>query len=379
MAGTFVLSNTLPTVHTAAVAARILCRVKQNSPDKESGLFFYSSAARRSPPGTGGEGGWCDHSEGVPTAVSLTRSIGQYIIKMGNLKEIMAVQTAVETAMADLRKPDAAISHSCRAKYYFNHQGTLTLACVQQFSTAKFRESGWERIDELKPTRVEPIEYPEELEELDEVEPPKAYHWDIQRAVRRAKINAFDLIMSNLDLDIFVTFTYSPERVTDKADYEECYKVLGRWLSNRVQRNGLKYVMVPERTRRGDIHFHAIMNSAALRLEAATSAKTGRQLTNKGNPLWNLVDWKMGFTSAEKIAQADEDRQAVAKYIFKYMGKQMGQKIGGRYVLAGGDLRHPFYVYSDDPTEFFQEGEEKRKRDLHLEVIGLTYREWNFL
>jgi hypothetical protein len=294
----------------------------------------------------------------------------------------MAVQTAVTSALADLRKPESAITHSCRAKYYFNHKGSLTLACVQQFSSAKFRESGWERLDDFKAVKVAPDEEAElgiDPDEATEPELPKADPWDIQRAIRRAKINAFDFIMSNLDLDLFATFTYSPDSVGDKADYEECYRHLGAWLSNRVQRNGLKYVMVPERTRKGDIHFHAIMNSDALRLTRAVSPKTGRPLTNKGKPLYNIVDWKRGFTSAEKIALADGDRQAVAKYIFKYMGKQMGQKIGGRYVLAGGNLQRPFYVYSDDPSEFFTEGEEKRKRDMRIDEVNLTYTEWNFL
>lgn len=146
---------------------------------------------------------------------------------------------------------------------------------------------------------------------------------DVERATRRARKNAFDMIMCNHDLDTFATFTYSPDAVDDKASYDECYKYLNTWLSNRVQRRGLMYVCVPERTKRGDIHFHAIMNSSALNLEAAYSPKTGRQLTHHGNPLYNVTDWKRGFTSAELIhqrADGENEREAVSKYIFKYMG-----------------------------------------------------------
>ena len=204
---------------------------------------------------------------------------------------------------------------------------------------------------------------------------------DVERATRRARKNAFDVIMCNHDLDTFATFTYSPERVGDKADYDECYKYLNTWLSNRVQRKGLKYVCVPERTKKGDIHFHAIMNSAALQLEKAYSPKTGAALTHKGKQLYNVTDWSRGFTSAEYITrrQAGEDeREAVSKYIFKYMGKQAGQKIGGRYCLIGGEIRRPVFAYGDSPEEFLDDGAAVYRNHVELPE-GLTYDEWSFI
>ena len=101
----------------------------------------------------------------------------------------------------------------------------------------------------------------------------------------------------------------------------------------------MKYVIVPEHTKRGDIHFHAICNSSALKLVEATNAKNGKPLKHNGKQLYNLTDWDFGFTSAEVIGDTEGDREAVAKYIYKYMRKQMGQKIGGRYLLTGGYLK----------------------------------------
>lgn len=266
-----------------------------------------------------------------------------------------------------LRASDALITHTVRAKYYTNTRGVPVLAQVQKFNNARFREEGWEKIfDPDKATRAK--------KEEGERKPS-----DVARATRRAKITAFDYIMCNHDLDTFATFTYSPEAVAEKDSYEECYEKLRVWLSNRVQRKGLKYVLVPERTKRGDIHFHAICNAAALKLERAYSPNTGRPLTHNSKPLYNVIDWKWGFTSAEMIADADGDRTAVAKYIFKYMGKQLGAKIGGRYVLTGGDLKRPWYVYADDPHEFFSPGEEKDSRELHIDELGVDYVEWSFI
>lgn len=251
--------------------------------------------------------------------------------------------------MGSFTTTDSAISYNCRAKYYRQADGSLRLASIQTFNVPKFRPAGWESRDK-KSNKCS--EYKDIGDEADSIQGDLD---DIERATRRARKNAFDIIMCNPDLDLFGTFTYSPEEVNDKANYDECFKYLNTWLSNRVQRNNLKYVCVPERTKAGDIHFHAIMNSSALKLSKSISPKTGRPLTHAGKPLYNISDWSRGFTSAEmitRLGEGEDERAMVSKYIFKYMGKQAGQKIGGRYCLIGGDLQKPVYLYGDAPSEF---------------------------
>lgn len=269
------------------------------------------------------------------------------------------------------------VSFCARAIYYPTVDGGYKLARVQQFNSPRFREKGWEARKKERAFYVgEAVEDVEEGREASTL--------DVERATRRARKNAFDLIMCNHDLDTFVTFTYSPDEVTDKANYDECFKYLNSWLSNRVQRKGLKYVCVPERTKRGDIHFHAIMNGGALQLGAAISPKTGRPLTHNGKPLYNVTDWKRGFTTAEYITQreaGEDERAGVAKYIFKYMGKQAGQKIGGRYVLIGGALARPVVVHGDSASEFLSEGMPRYQNHKELTVEGsaVVYDEWSFI
>ena len=233
--------------------------------------------------------------------------------------------------------------YHARAKYVPDGVGGVRLAMVQGFSYPVFNPSPHPEREST------PQAFESALDEA-EVEIIGAED-DIERASRRAKIAAFDKILCNFDLDTFATFTFAPDAVVDRGGYDECYQALKPWLSNRVQRRGLKYVIVPERHKKGGIHFHALMNSSALSLERAHSAKSGRALNHAGNPLYNLTDWPYGFTSAEIIRHGAEDRQKVAKYIFKYMGKQSGQKIGGRYVLSGGDLIGPTYIYGDSVDE----------------------------
>lgn len=275
--------------------------------------------------------------------------------------------------------PETEVYKTVRAKYIPTENG-FRLAKIQSFSVPKFRADGFELSDndKRKASVIVPDDSIDELAELDIIADPDPDPNDILRAIKRAQINAFDVILSNPDLDTFVTLTYSPEEISDKADYDACYDKLKNWLSNRVQRRNLIYVGVPERTKKGDIHFHFIMNSDALKLVPAISPKSGRPLTHNGKSLYNLPDWSFGFTSAEKIGSADGERDAVAKYIFKYMRKQFGQKIGGRYCLIGGDVKKPMYILGNNPEEFFDGSECKYDNEINLDC-GISYREWSYI
>lgn len=274
----------------------------------------------------------------------------------------------------NLRVSENLTVFNARAKYIPQPDGTLKLALVQCFSVPRFRKPGWESSDDLgkvpKSPRVD--------EDPDIVDDPREPNLsDVERATRRAKINAFDVILCNPELDTFATFTYRPAEGLDKSSYEDCFKRLNIWLSNRVQRAGLKYVIVPERHKSGDIHFHGILNSSALKLDRARSP-SGRALSSGGKPIFNITDWREGFTTAQIIGAKGEDREAVAKYVFKYMGKQAGQKIGGRYCLIGGDLERPFYIYGDSAEELI--GDQACKYDREVNVSEeLTYREYSFI
>jgi hypothetical protein len=206
----------------------------------------------------------------------------------------------------------------------------------------------------------------------------------VRRAVRRAQTAAFDAIMCNPDLNLFVTVTYSPDAVNDKSNYDECFGYLNTFLSNRVRRRGLKYICAAELTKKGDIHFHMICNAAALQLVPAVNVNTGKPLKHKGKQLYNLAEWTRGFSSAEYIS-ADEignERERVSKYIFKYIGKAHGgedlHKVGGRYLLKGGDLRQPVVLLGDD-EKAFSTGEPVYEKHLDIAAAGCSFDVYYFL
>lgn len=260
------------------------------------------------------------------------------------------------------------IKHHSRAKYIRLPDGSLRLVQIQDLSLPVFRLPGYE------------VNSEELFNECEETPPaPGGSHPEyLLRNLRRAKINAFDKVLANPDLDTFATFTLSPDVLSDRSDWQGSYKLLRRWLEDRVKRRGLKYVITPERHHKSNgIHFHALMNSCALRLSTATSAKTGQALTHNGQPLFNVSDWRYGFTSAELIRDDITDRDKVAKYIFKYMGKQgVDGRIGGRYVLMGGKLNSPVYIYGDNPHEFMPERGGYFRTSEH---DGIKYREWSYI
>ena len=276
--------------------------------------------------------------------------------------------------LSPFRVSENLIAKKCKAKFAPLPGGGFRLLSVQEFSEPRFRSAGWERADRCDTER-------HKIDTVSEIalEPCEAERFaNLNRAVRRAKIACFDMIQCNPELDTFATLTLSPDTV-DRTDWDKCYELMRSWLSNRVQRAYLRYIIVPEYHKDGkSIHFHAVCNSSALRLDAARYANTGRLIKRDGKQVYNIADFSAGFSTALLIT-GDDATDKVAKYIFKYMGKQMGARIGGRYYLHGGQLRQPVCRYSDDPSEFIPDGQ-KPTHEKEFEITSnLTYKERFFV
>lgn len=275
---------------------------------------------------------------------------------------------------------EGAIRRAVRAKYYPQADGSLRLATIQAFSTPFFLPKGWE----FDSPRSDHYDIPNDIEadEIGEDGDGEPKPGNQERARRRARIATYDLVMSNPQLDTFVTLTYAPEAVSDKADYAECYQKLRPFLSNSVQRQGLCYVGVPELTKKGDVHFHFLTNRDSLKLERALSPRTGRPLTHNRDPIYNVTNWKHGFTTAQlvrKRSEDDDERAACVKYVLKYIGKQ-NEMIGGRYYLSGGELARPIYKYGDTAEEFIK-GESctyDKTAQIQTEEGSIEYRLYSF-
>ena len=190
-----------------------------------------------------------------------------------------------------------------------------------------------------------------------------------ERARRRARTAVRDLARSNA-FDYFVTFTLDGTKV-NRYDAAEIVKRLNVWLDNRVRRDGLRYVLVPELHKDGAIHFHGLINDALRRVDSGTmtapgwkkprkprsKAEAARWAADGAVVVWNLPAWDFGFTTAIPLYG---EREAAVGYVCKYVAKQ-SEKIGGRWYYSGGDLQRPATVYhnipfvlEDAPTQPFE-------------------------
>lgn len=157
---------------------------------------------------------------------------------------------------------------------------------------------------------------------------------DLQRSMRRARAKLRRLALAN-DFRWFVTLTLNPE-IVDSLDGAAVVKKLNAWCSNMVQRQGLRYILVPERHKSGRIHFHGFFNDC---LDIVDSGHMDRQ----GHKVYNLPQWTLGFTTA--IELYDDYTKAVG-YVCKYVGKQ-GEKPAGRWYYSGGALAEPLTTYAE--------------------------------
>lgn len=250
---------------------------------------------------------------------------------------------------------DCECKYNCRSKFIPQPDGSLKL--VEEMYCNRFI---------FNPEHVEEHnrEFYERREawrrQLDEMYGIERHEFKVDNTVknrdrskRRANKHLFDFILCN-NFTNFCTFTLDKSKI-DRNNYSEIMRKLNQYLDNRVRRQGLRYVGVPELHKNGGFHFHFLTNDV-LPLEYSgtvirpTGGKPVREATAKKQgfslsecrKVYNILDWKLGFTTS---IYTYGEPQAVANYIGKYITKSP-EKIGGRWYYSGGELLKPVYIYS---------------------------------
>lgn len=252
--------------------------------------------------------------------------------------------------------PEHEAKYNCRSKYYPQPDGSLKLVEEMACNRFIFNPDNVDR--RVNRRRIEAEEYHEAMIELLRGYKPRpkfetSAKDNIERSKRRAKNRLFDLICCN-KFEWFVTLTLDRKKI-DRNDYTAIMKKLNNYLDNRVRRNGLYYVGVPELHKNGGFHFHFLMNDV-LKLEhsgtyirptggkpvkADTVKRSGFSLSDCKD-VYNIQDWNYGFTTA---IHTYGDIEAVGNYVGKYITKGE-KKVGGRWYYSGGKLQKPFFTYS---------------------------------
>lgn len=182
--------------------------------------------------------------------------------------------------------------------------------------------------------------------------------------IRRAKQKIYDICACN-DWTWFVTLTLDQEEI-DRTSVDEVTKKFQKWLNNKVNRNGLRYLFVFEyhKDQQG-IHMHGVINDCDFKFTKAYHMnedgsyrlnKLGRKiplLSKKGKrQIYNIENWKYGHSTAIKVYG---DVNTLSGYVTKYITKD-SEKIAGHYYYAGGKelLRSPLEYVVDFPNEIIR-------------------------
>lgn len=170
--------------------------------------------------------------------------------------------------------------------------------------------------------------YSQEItEKLERVEKEKKYlsledenpfKYDADRSLLVSKnrtINKiYDLCKSN-SWEYFITLTFSQEKV-DRYDYNEVSNAMIKWLhsiKNSCSPN-LRYIIVPELHKDGAYHFHGLISDIG-NMEMIDSTKR----TKNNDVIYNIKNYKLGFTTATKV----KENNRVSGYITKYITKEL--------------------------------------------------------
>ena len=263
-----------------------------------------------------------------------------------------------------------------RVKWYPGEAGYYEIMAA---SRPLFVRPGWEpRRSAYEQAWEEDTEFIKRLGWMDEPEgaerpkgeaEPERARQNIQRAARRAANAVRDLALSN-DFRWFVTLTLDKDKI-NRYDVKEITKKLNVWLSNMVQRCGLKYVLVAERHKDGAIHFHGLVNEAPGFAPSGTWNVPGHKKPIKPrsaaqraawaarddcHEVYNWERWPLGFSTGIRLYG---EYEAAVRYVCKYIRKQTegpeGAKVGGRWYYSGGDLRRPDVEYINVNVEWMKE------------------------
>ena len=186
---------------------------------------------------------------------------------------------------------------------------------------------------------------------------------------QRAESKIRDIALCN-DFEYFFTWTIDPN-LLDRYDPKAIYKKLRVFLSNAVSRKGFSYLIVPEYHKqkpgedRPAIHMHGLCNLGQVAIERA-KAKDGRCMTDKkGRPIFNMVDWKYGFSTCIPL---DENRERTANYITKYITKSNEKVFGKWYLHSRGLVTSPKIIpLLPENYDLFRD-DEKLKAHIQSEV-----------
>lgn len=155
-------------------------------------------------------------------------------------------------------------------------------------------------------------------------------------------------IARSVTWDWFISLTFDRGK-TDSSNYDIVVGKMQKFFDNFRQRYSpnMKYLIVPELHKdKEHYHFHGLLADVG-NMQFRFSGKY-----KKGQPIYNIVNWTFGFTTATQVA----DTQKVSSYITKYITKASEQYLKEkRRYFASRNIERAKAEYCVIDEEDFQE------------------------
>lgn len=143
----------------------------------------------------------------------------------------------------------------------------------------------------------------------------------IESSMNRTIQNIYGIARANI-WEWFITLTINPQKL-DSTDYDLVTKKASQWLKNLKKRVApdMKYILVPELHSDGyKWHIHGLLS------DCNELAFENTSIVKNGKVIYNLDNWKYGFSTATQV----EHTGKVSRYITKYITKDLCELSQGR-------------------------------------------------
>lgn len=207
-----------------------------------------------------------------------------------------------------------------------------------------------EYADSTKITRYSKPIVSKEKSDSEKKEAKKVFSPEVNRkhsmnvSLNRTKSAIYDLAKSNY-WDWFVTLTFDPQLV-DSTNYDTVVACIKKFIdrNRKTLAPDLVYLLVPEfHADKEKFHFHGLFADVGY-MQFVESGLSD----HSGNMIYNIYDWKYGFSTATKI----QDSKKVSGYITKYITKEcMIHTKNKRRYLSSKNIKRPQVSKINSPVD----------------------------
>lgn len=198
-----------------------------------------------------------------------------------------------------------------------------------------------------------------------------------KKHLKAKKEKILDLALNNNHWQYFVTLTFSDKELGGEYSHEKAIELLRKWIDNQKHQNrNMSYLLVSELHKSGRLHFHGIFaNVPKWQLIEARYPKNNRLIKINGKQIYNLSNYKLGFTTVSEV----EDQERVSSYISKYITKELINLKFKKAFWYSRDLDKPkldYYYYEEPLKKLFTENVEYSEEFIRLDssIELLNYR-----